>query len=72
MFTRHLSNETVTFGFLAIGRDDGPPYSWYDQQENNLFGNMRSFTCKYSINSISLVLAGLMETAMQSGSDAEA
>jgi len=44
-------------------------------KKTDFFGNMRSFTCKYSkysISSISLVLAGLMERAMQSGSAAEA
>lgn len=41
-------------------------------KKRNLFENMRKFTCKYSISSISLVLAGLMGAAMQSGSAAEA
>lgn len=41
-------------------------------KKTNLFGNMKGFTCKYSISSISIVHTSLMVAATQLGSAAEA
>lgn len=51
-----------------------PRYFWFYQQENKLqlFGNIKNFTCKCSKYSISLVIAGLMEAAVQLGCAVEA